>query len=186
MMNFRELCMKRYSCRHYADRPVENEKIVSCLEAARLAPSSSNTQPWHFIVVTDDDIRSACANACAWRRLRINWWAGEASVMIVAVVRRLKAKRRFIEFLKRRRFHLYDMAIACEHLCLQATEEWLGSCILGWFNGRKLRKLLKIPFGKEVAAVITLGYPLRDTFPPKQRRDLKEIVSYNSFPTDTG
>ena len=76
---------------------------------------------------------------------------------------------------------LIDIGIAAAHMCLQATAEGLGTCILGWFNERSVRKLLDIPRRKRVILIITLGYPASDEIREKKRKLTEEIVSLNKY-----
>lgn len=180
-MTFLELCTARYSCRSYTDMPVEQEKIQRCIEAARLAPSSTNTQPWHFIVVTDSRKRQICAEACRSGLLGINKWVGSAPVFIAVVFEKRPLYRILGDRLRGKILHHYDQGMACEHLCLQAAEDGLGSCIIGLFNTRKIRKALRIPFSRRIGLVITLGYPKRPSPPPKKRRSLSDSISYETY-----
>ncbi len=85
------------------------------------------------------------------------------------------------EIIKDKTFTLIDLGIATIHFCLQAAAEGLGTCILGWFDESRIKKLLKIPRNKRAELIITLGYPKNGEIRDKKRKDFHEIVSYNSY-----
>ena len=83
--------------------------------------------------------------------------------------------------IRNKTYTLIDLGIATEHFCLQAVSEGLGTCILGWFNEKKVKKLLNIPKDKRAELIITLGYPASDEIREKKRKNLEEIYSYNTY-----
>jgi nitroreductase len=181
-MSFPDLITRRQSVRKYADRPVETEKLNRCLEAARLAPSASNTQPWHYIVVDQEPVRTEVAKATFSELVKFNRFTLTVPVLVVILLEKPRVLNRIAMVLKNKEWRLIDIGITAEHFCLQATEEGLATCMMGWFDEKKLKKLLSIPTGKTVGLVISLGYaeegyPLRK----KIRKPLEEMVSYNSF-----
>ncbi len=175
-----ELFRKRQSDRAYETRPVESEKIERILEAARLAPSACNAQPWKFIVVTDPEIKNQLADATSAKLLGMNHWTKQAPVHIVVVEESANLTSNLGSFVKRRYFPLIDIGIAAEHICLQAAYEGLGTCMIGWFNEKKVRQLLQIPRDKRPQLIITLGYPAGETR-QKVRKSIEQIVSYNRY-----
>lgn len=177
-MDFKELVQMRYSCRNYKTDPVEREKIEACLEAARVAPSACNSQPWSFIVVDDPEMRVKVAKATFGGLVRFNHFSLTASVLIVMVTEPAKLTSAIGTQIKGIPYRLIDIGIAAEHFCLQATELGLGSCMLGWFDEKALKKILSIPQRKSVDLVITLGYPA-DEARPKKRKSLEQIRKYN-------
>jgi len=179
---FLQLVKQRQSVRRYSSRPVEREKIVRCLEASRLAPSASNSQPWKFIVVDDAELCNKVARETVGPLSSFNTFADQAPVIIVITIEKMKTVTQVGAYLKDREFSLIDIGIAAEHFCLQAAEEGLGSCMIGWFNEKPVKKLLNIPGQKRIGLLITLGYPaegyyLRD----KIRKGYEEIVSFNGY-----
>jgi nitroreductase len=184
-MSFLELAQKRQSVRDYlSDRAVEREKIERCLEAARLAPSTSNSQPWSFVVVDDPQLRRAVAAATFSGLLSFNRFAAAAPVMVVVVTEPPVLSRTYVRLatgLKKRPYHMLDVGMAAEHFCLQAADEGLGSCMLGWFDERAVKRVLGIPERRRVDLVITLGYPAAGTERPKKRKTLDRIRSYNRY-----
>ena len=179
--NFLSLVKQRQSVRKYADRPVETGQLERCLEAARLAPSACNAQPWTFIVVDDIEIKNRLADLTADRWLPLNHWTKQAPVHIVIVVEPSNLTARMGAKVKKRDFPWIDMGIAAEHFCLQAAAEGLGTCMLGWFKEDKVRALLNIPGGKRIGLIITLGYPANESIRPKNRKRIGDIVRWNSY-----
>lgn len=181
-MSFQNLITTRQSVRKYSSQTVEPEKLDRCLEAARLAPSASNLQPWRFIVVDKEPLREEVAKATFSETVKFNKFTLNARVLVVLVLDKPSMINRFAMFLKKKDWRLIDMGIVAEHLCLQAAEEGLGTCMMGWFNEPRLKKLLNIPASRDVALVISIGYaeegyPLRK----KTRKSMEEIVSYNGY-----
>jgi len=133
-VDFLELASKRQSTRSYTDTPVEREKIERCLEAARIAPSACNSQPWKFVVVDEPELKNYVAEQTFGKLVSFNRFTAEAPVLVLIVGERQKSFARFAGIVKRKPFAYFDIGIAAEHFCLQATEEGLGTCMLGWFN----------------------------------------------------
>lgn len=179
--SFLQLVQRRRSVRRYEDRPVERQKITRCLEAARLAPSASNSQPWSFVVVEEPGLRRALA-ACARGPLgSFNTFVGRAPVLVAVVRESPKAVTRLGGLIKGRDFALIDTGIAAAHFCLQAAELGLGTCMLGWFDERGVQRVLGVPRGRRVHLLITLGYPLDGLPGPTSRKDLDRIVHYDGY-----
>jgi nitroreductase len=185
-MEFLELVRKRYSCRQYDARPVEREKIEQCLEAARLAPSASNSQPWTFVIVDELGLKDRLAGETFGRLLSFNHFSLQAPVLVALVAESPGVITRIGQFLKNRPFYLIDLGIAAEHFCLQAAELGLGTCMLGWFSARGVSRLLGIPSGKRTELVITLGYPAGDDTPEKKRKAIDQIRAFNKYPGAEG
>jgi nitroreductase len=176
-----EIITKRYSAREYQDKPVEREKILEIVEAARLAPSTSNVQPWRFVVVEDPRLKDALVEK-GMGIVVSNRWAREAPVIIVMcahldwVVHRLGAKAADLQY------YLLDIGIAGEHMVLTATELGLGTCWIGWFRAKAIKDILNIPKRWKVVALLTLGYPREEGAPKSRTRlDLDEILFFNKL-----
>jgi nitroreductase len=180
-MSFLDLANKRYSVRNYKNTPVPQEKINRCIEAARLAPSACNSQPWKFIVVDDLKFIKELAKAAFKGILDFNHFAFKAPVLVLIVSERQKMFAKFGGIVKKKNFSLIDIAIAAEHLCLQAAEEGLGTCMLGWFNEKKVKKTLSIPKLKRVELIISVGFSADENIPHKNRKSIDEILSYNKY-----
>jgi nitroreductase len=180
-MEFSKLAQHRQSVRAYAPQPVEKEKLEACIEAARVAPSACNAQPWRFIVVNDPALKNAVADATASRTLNMNHFTKQAPVHIVVVREPKNFTSSIGSVIKEKDYAMYDIGIATAQLCLQATDLGLGTCILGWFDEKKVRKLLNVPRNKRIDLIITLGYPAVNEIRPKVRKTMEEVTSYNSY-----
>jgi nitroreductase len=180
-VSFFELVKKRYSVRRYSGEPVAREKIERCLEAARLAPSACNGQPWQFIVVDEPELKEKVARATFGPLAQFNKFSLAAPVLVVAVLERSNLLAQVGGFLRKKEFNLIDLGIAVEHFVLQAVEEGLGTCILGWFDEKRVRKLLGIPAGKRAGLIITLGYPETGEIPEKKRKPVSAFRFYNRY-----
>ncbi len=181
-MNFLELAKKRQSVREYLEKPIEREKIEHCLEAAQLAPSACNSQPWKFIILDDKKIRKAVAEETFGKIFSFNHFTMQAPVLVVIITEKSSKKAQIGEVLNNKTYNLIDIGIATEHFCLQAVEEGLGTCILGWFDEKGIKKILNIPKNKQVNLLITLGYPAKNEIREKKRKNLDEIRYYNNYP----
>ena len=180
-MSFLDIANKRYSVRNYKNVSVPQEKINRCVEAARLAPSACNSQPWKFIIVDDPELVNELAKAAFEGLLNFNHFAFKAPVLILIVSERQKAFAKFGSIVKRKNFSQMDIGIVAEHFCLQAAEEELGTCMLGWFNERKVKKILSIPKLKRIELMISAGFSADDNIPQKNRKDVDDILSYNKY-----
>ena len=158
MMNdFLELVKARQSDRAYdITRAVEPEKLERILEAARLAPSACNAQPWKFVVVTDKELSQKVGKATAG--LGMNKFAKDAPVHILVVEESANITSLLGGKVKNKHFPLIDLGIAAAHITLAAESEGLGSCILGWFDEKEIKLLTGIPASKRLVLVITIGY----------------------------
>ena len=180
-MQFFDLVKRRQSVREYTDKPVERDKIDRCLEAARLAPSACNSQPWKFIVVDDPRLKESLARNTFGKLVSFNHFTLQAPVLILIVSAKPNLSSKIGGMVKKRPFYLIDTGIAAIHFCLQAVEEGLGTCILGWFNERGIKHLLKIPATQRIDLIISLGYPKSAEIRPKARKELNQMSSYNQY-----
>ncbi len=178
---FLQLVEMRESVRSYTDSPVENEKILRILATARLAPSACNAQPWTFIVADDPDLKNRLADATSTKVIGLNHFAKQAPVHIVIVMEQANLTSRFGSMVKQKHFPLIDIGIAAEHICLAAAAEGLGSCMIGWFDEKAVRKLLSIPPGSRPMLIITIGYPAKPGVREKRRKTFEEVVRFNKY-----
>ncbi|NIM11245.1 MAG: NAD(P)H nitroreductase [Candidatus Aminicenantes bacterium] len=178
-MKFSELVNKRESTRMYSSKPVPRELIDQCLEAARLAPSASNSQPWSFIVVDDEATKNEIVDKSMSGIYSSNKFVKTAPVLIVAITEYSVYYARLGGMLRNVKYNLIDIGIACEHLVLQAAELGLGTCWLGWFSENALKKVLGLSKNTKVDVVLCMGYPAEDK-PPRQkiRKPLDKIRRY--------
>jgi len=179
---FLSLVNKRQSVRKYSEKPVEPEKLQRCLEAARLAPSASNSQPWKFIVVNDPELRAKVAKETIGPLSTFNNFVPQAPVIVAIVIEKMKTLTKIGASIQDREYPLIDIGIAAEHFCLQAAEEGLGTCMLGWFNEKPIKDLLKIPKDKRIGLLITLGYAPEDyRLRQKIRKSPEVAICYNTY-----
>ena len=178
-MDFLRLVMSRQSDRAYdKEHSVEPEKLERILEAARLAPSACNAQPWKFVVVTDRELSRKVGKAAAG--LGMNKFAKDAPVHILIVEESANIISLLGGKVKDKHFPLIDVGIAASHIVLAAESEGLGSCILGWFDEKEIKQLTGIPASKRLLLDIIVGYPLKEK--RKKIRKVKEkVISYNGY-----
>lgn len=172
----------RRSIRKYKDEAVSDADILRLIESARLAPSGSNTQPWHFIVVKDKCVKQRIAEVSHNQK-----WMVAAPVFIVCIAdirSRVKEESKLVldensseEEVKQ---IIRDTSIATEHILLTAASLGLGSCWVAWFTQNEIRPVLNIPSDKYVVGIITLGYA--DEQPtPRPRKKIEEILHYEQW-----
>ncbi len=182
MKTFLELVQQRQSDRKYTVRPVEPEKLQHCLEAARLAPSASNSQPWTFVVVNEPSLVKKVGKAAMGPLMSFNKFVSQAPVIVAIVMEKPKLITEVGGRIKDKEYPLMDVGIAAEHFCLQAADEGLGSCMLGWFDEKKVKELLHVQEGKNVPLLITLGYtPENYKHRKKIRKKYEQVVKFNTY-----
>lgn len=187
MMDFPELIQKRYSCRKYLQESVEREKIEECIKAARLAPSACNSQPWSFIVIDDPEKLDLVSDAAVSGIYGTPRLMPKSPVLIVVTADKGSFMSKAGGMVRDTSFFLIDIGISCEHLVLQATELGLGTCYVGWFNEKAVRKELGLKKSITIPLVITMGYPddshrskdlTRRLAKGDNRKPLDEILEY--------
>ena len=164
-MEFFELIQKRYSVRAYKSAPVENEKVEKVLEAARLAPTAANKQPFEFILMQTK------GHEAELKRIYSRDWFVQAPLVICACARTSEAWTRR----DGKNYADVDTTIALDHLILAAADLGLGTCWVGAFDPAAAREVLKLPAGVEPLAFTPLGYPA-DEWKPKKRKPLSDLV----------
>ena len=163
-MDTLECIRKRRSIRKYQDKPVEWDKVVKIIEAARLAPSSGNIQNWKFIIVREYSSKKKIAHACFDQG-----WIEEVPVLIVAVVDSEQAER-FYGTRGERLYSIQNCAAAIENMLLAATDLGLGSCWVGAFDESLVRTIVQLPEHVIPHAVITIGYADEEPLLPQKKR----------------
>ena len=176
-----QIISMRQSDRGYNDKPVEKEKLMRILEAARLAPSACNAQPWKFIVIDEPKIISKIADAVSKKVSGKSHFSKQAPVHIVIVKEDEGLKSKYESLKKSKLFPLIDIGIAAEHICLSATAEELGSCMIGSFNESAVQKILSIPKSKKPVLIIILGYPTNKETRRKIRKVYGEVICFNEY-----
>jgi nitroreductase len=171
-MSVLDIIRKRRSVRKYKGDPVPEDVLARVLEAARLAPSAKNFQPWKFIVVRDRAMKRKLAKASFEQ-----YFMSDAGIVVAACGFPEKAYPRQGRYMNS---WPIDVAIAFEHLILQAAEEGLGTCWIGAFDEAEVRGVLGVSEEARVLAMTPLGWP--DESPRERgRKPLEEIVSYEKF-----
>ena len=174
-----QLVIDRQSDRSYdKSKQVEPEKLERILEAARMAPSACNAQPWKFVVVTDPQLAVKVGKATAG--LGMNKFAKDAPVHILVVEESANITSLLGGKIKNKYFPLVDIGIAVAHISLAAESEGLGSCILGWFDEKEIKQLVGIPSSKRLLLDVTIGYPAKPKR-KKMRKPKEKVVSYNRY-----
>ena len=180
-MDFLELVSSRQSVRGFdAERQVEKEKIARIVEAARLAPSACNAQPWSFVVVDEPELKNKVADATSSRILGMNHFTKQAPVHMLLVEEKVNLSSGFGGWVKKKDFAQMDLGIVAAHIVLAAQAEGLGTCIVGWFDEDKVKSLLNIPSSKRVWLDIIIGYGTQ-SLRKKSRKSTDSVLSYNTY-----
>lgn len=183
---FLELVERRRSCRRYdPSRSVPPDVIDGCLQAARLAPSACNGQPWRFVVVDDAETRRALYDKARMPGIRHTWWQ-DVPVFVALCAERDLLTPRVASAISGVQYSLLDLGIAGEHFVLAAADAGLGTCWVGWFRERVVKKLLKIPRHVRVVSLIAVGYAAEERERTSPRRDLAELAFKNEWAAPWG
>ena len=174
-MSFLEIANRRQSCRNYnSEKEVEKEKLDAVLEAARLAPSACNGQPYHFTVCRGE---SAKAVAKATMGMGMNKFAPDAPVLIVISERDYVKTAAIGAKLKHNDYRSMDIGIAAAYITAEAECQGLATCMLGWLDDEKIRKICGLDH--PVRLVIAMGYAADgDKLRSKKRKDISELVTF--------
>lgn len=174
-MNFTEIARARQSCRRYdPTRAVEEDKLTAILEAAQLAPSACNGQPYHLTVCKGETARAV---AKATMGMGMNKFAADAPIMIVISEKPYVKTAALGAKFKGNDYRSIDIGIVAAYITAETAAQGLSTCILGWLDDSKIRKLCDLDY--PVRLVITLGYAVEgDKLRAKKRKDLTELVSY--------
>ena len=146
--------------------------------SARLSPSACNAQPWTFVVVEEEELRLEVEKAASG--IGMNKFAVQAPVIVAIVLEKPNFTSKIGSVIKDKEYPLIDIGIAANQFCLQAAEIGLGTCILGWFDEKKIKKLLNVPSSKRIPILITLGYSdarLRE----KTRKPIDKMYKQNKY-----
>ena len=173
-MDFLEIAKTRQSCRGYdEERAVEQEKLDAILEAVRLAPSACNGQPYHLTVCRGEAAKEA---ELATRGMGLNKFAVQAPVAIIISEQPYVKSAALGAKLKKNDYRSIDIGIAAAYLTAEATAQGLSSCILGWLDDDKLRKITGLD--SPARLVILIGYPKEVNIRKKVRKDIEDLVTY--------
>lgn len=164
-MSFIDTILTRRSIRRYEKQDIPKDVLDKILEAGRQAPSAGNKQPWHFIVLSDYDIKEKLSHG-KW-----NTFVKDSAVTIVGCG--------YIGDEYGRKWSTVDISIALQNMVIAAWGLGIGSCWIGDFKEAEVKRLLNIPEDRKVIALVTFGYPAEK--PSRQKKPIDEIVSYNKF-----
>ena len=180
-MDFLELAKRRESCRAYDARPVEREKLMRCFEAAQLAPSACNSQPWRYVAVTEEKVVQEMVGCVYDGIVPINRFAKEVPAFVVVVEGAVKLSAKISGRVSEQKYAQMDIGLSVANFCLAAAEQGLGTCIMGWFKEEKVKALLSIPEGLRVRLVLAVGYPKNPEPREKSRRALDCNVCFEKY-----
>jgi len=161
-----DVILSRRSIRRYEQRPIPEETLKLILEAGRRAPSAINRQPWHFIVVTEPNLKEKLSQG------RYNKFLKDAAVVIVGCGQYGNTSAD--------RWVPIDVTIAMENMVIAAWSIGVGSCWVGAFDEKEVKELLGIPENMKILALLSMGYPAEQP-PQREKKPLESIVHYNKF-----
>ena len=169
MNSFLELAQARQSDRSFEPgRKIDREVLERIIEAGRIAPSACNGQPWHFTVVTSDELLPQVARATS--SLGMNKFVKDASALVLITHESTNITSKLGCGIKDKDFPMMDLGIASAYITLAAEDEGIGSCILGWFDEKKIKQLTGMPEKKRLMLIVALGYAAK----PKRKKVRKE------------
>ena len=172
-----DLVKQRTSCRKYDPRPVPRELLEMMLEAARLAPSACNKQPWRFAVVEDEVRRMRLVNESFLAGIPMKW-AVHAGAIVALGMEKSAVTHKIAPLFSGVDYPLLDLGIAGEHLVLQAEALGLGTCWIGWIKPKKVREIVGWPRSIEPVSLITVGWPADAERKVRPRLPATEIVKW--------
>lgn len=179
---FLDLVRERRSVRKFKDERVSRDALLSCVEAARFAPSADNSQPWRFLIIDDPDMIMSIGKKIFSGIYKHTQWALKAPVLVFLLVDIDFITHRIGGNFQKIPFYLIDIGIAGEHFVLQAQTLGLGTCWIGWFHFNNARKYLKIPRRYKICDILAVGHPIKGNISkPKKRKEISEIVCYNQW-----
>lgn len=175
-MDFLKLITVRESCRNYTGEPVPREKLVAVLNAARMAPSACNSQPWSFVVADNPEAARRAAECV--QDSGANKFTDQAPAFIIVLEERAQLSPRIADTMDSQHFAQIDIGLVTAHLCLAAAEEGLGTCIMGLFNEEKTKAYFDIPADKRVRLIVSVGYSADQAPRTKKRKTLDEVARF--------
>ncbi len=176
MSDYFDLISRRESCRDYADTPVEREKLVRCVEAARLSPSACNSQPWSYLVVTDPALVTEVRKAV--QGMGMNGFTDGVNAFAIVIEEPAMLSERVLKRFKSQDLASIDIGLSVSQFCYAATEQGLSTCILGWQDEARLKKLLDVSGGRRVRLVLAVGYAAADALRTKKRKPIEQMSRF--------
>jgi nitroreductase len=169
------------SMRKFQNKAVDRQLIEQCVEAARIAPSAENVQPWRFAIVDDPATKAKLATQAFSGVYRATRWAAKAPVLVVIFAELDILANRLGKQMTGINYYLIDVGIAGEHFVLQAQELGLGSCWIGWFNAKGAKKALKAPRSYRAVEMLALGHPDENYQRTRKRHSINDISFFNEY-----
>ena len=179
-MAFLDLARTRQSDRAFTDQAVRREDLLTCVEAAQLAPSACNSQPWKFVIIDDAALAKQVGALIANNPLGINKFAETAPVLVAVVEEEAKLMAKAKDQVESQRWAKFDLGSATEHFCLQAAELGLGTCIMGAFDADAVKAVLGLPEERNIFIMLAVGYPAGTTR-TKMRKNVEDICCFNQY-----
>ena len=179
-MSFMELANNRQSDRAFTTQEVNRKDLLKCLQAAQLAPSACNSQPWKFIVLDNPQIVRQAAAAIANNPMGINKFAETAPVLVAVVEEPATLMPKIQGKIDSNHWAQFDLGSATAHFCLQAAELGLSTCIMGAFNEAELKALLHVPQDRRIFVMVAVGHP-SGAIRTKNRKELNAIHCFNQY-----
>jgi len=176
MSDYFELINKRESCRDYDTRPVEKDKLERCVEAARLAPSACNSQPWKYLVVTNAEMVEKLRPMM--QDLGMNKFVDACPAFAVVVEEPTRLKVSVSQRFKDQDFAPIDLAFSASQFCYAATEQGLSTCIIGWHNEPKIKEMFDLKKNERVRLILAVGYAKSDKLREKKRKPIEEMSAF--------
>ncbi len=180
-MDFLNLVKSRSSVRKFLDKPVPRDLLQHCVEAAHLAPSAENVQPWRYVIVDDLQVKDNLARHAFSGIYRATRWAAKAPVLVVIFAELDILANRLGKQVTGINYYLIDIGISGEHFVLQAQELGLGTCWIGWFSAKGVKKALKAPKHLRPVAMLAVGYSHPQYTRQRKRKPLTDILYFNEF-----
>ena len=177
MSDYFELIQRRESCRNFdPNRPVEKEKLQRCAEAAWIAPSACNGQPWHYLIVTNPELAEKLRPLMM--ELGMNKFVKNCPAFAVVLEENTILKVSLSQKFKDQDFAPIDVAFSASQFCYAATEQGLSTCIIGWHNEQKIRELFSLPKSTRVRLILAIGYAASDTLREKKRKPIEDVITF--------
>ena len=177
MSDYFDLIARRESCRNFdPNRPVEKEKLQRCAEAAWIAPSACNGQPWKYLIVTNAELNEKLRPLMM--EIGMNKFVKNCPAFAVVLEENTVLKVSLSQKLKDQDFAPIDVAFSASQFCYAATEQGLSTCIIGWHNEQKIRELFGLPKSTRVRLILAVGYAANDTLRKKQRKPIEDVIKF--------
>jgi len=177
MSDYFDLVRRRESCRNFdPTRPVEKEKLQRCAEAAWLAPSACNGQPWKYLIVTNAELNEKLRPLMM--ELNMNKFVKNCPAFAVVLEENTILKVSLSQKFKDQDFAPIDVAFSASQFCYAATEQGLSTCIIGWHNEKKIQELFGIPKSTRVRLILAVGYAADDKLREKKRKPIDDVIKF--------